>query len=95
MKIDAAIDFNFIYDEVAELYSAFGTPSIDPVVLIKIVMIKYLFGIPSMRQTIREIEVNISYRWFLRYSFSADKKVVLILIVVCFLKMRRKNVLRI
>ena len=69
-KIDASIDFNFIYDEVAELYSAFGAPSIDPVVLIKIVMIQYLFGIPSMRQTIREIEVNIAYRWFLGYSFN-------------------------
>ena len=69
-KIDAAIDFNFIYDEVAELYSASGAPSIDPVVLIKIVMIQYLFGIPSMRQTIREIEVNIAYRWFLGYSFN-------------------------
>ena len=69
-KIDAALDFNFIYDEVAELYSAFGAPSIDPVVLIKIVMIQYLFGIPSMRQTIREIEVNIAYRWFIGYSFT-------------------------
>lgn len=69
-QIDRAIDFNFIYDEVAELYSAFGKPSIDPVVLIKIVLIQYLFGIPSMRQTIREIEVNIAYRWFLGYSFN-------------------------
>ncbi|MVX67440.1 IS1182 family transposase [Clostridium chromiireducens] len=69
-KIDKAIDFNFIYDEVAELYSAFGAPSIDPVVLIKIIMIQYLFGIPSMRQTIREIEVNIAYRWFIGYSFN-------------------------
>lgn len=69
-KIDNAIDFNFIYDEVAELYSAFGAPSIDPVVLIKIIMIQYLFGIPSMRQTIREIEVNIAYRWFIGYSFN-------------------------
>lgn len=69
-QIDRAIDFNFIYDEVAELYSAFGAPSIDPVVLIKIVMIQYLFGISSMRQTIREIEVNIAYRWFLGYSFN-------------------------
>lgn len=69
-KIDAALDFNFIYDEVVELYSAFGAPSIDPVVLIKIVMIQYLFGIPSMRQTIREIEVNIAYRWFIGYSFT-------------------------
>ena len=69
-KIDKIIDFNFIYDEVAELYSAIGRPSIDPVVLIKIVMIQYLFGIPSMRQTIREIEVNLAYRWFLGYSIS-------------------------
>lgn len=69
-KIDKAIDFNFIYDEVAELYSASGAPSIDPVVLIKIVLIQYLFGIPSMRQTIREIEVNIAYRWFIGYSFT-------------------------
>ena len=69
-KIDRAIDFNFIYDEVAELYSASGAPSIDPVVLIKIFLIKYLFGIPSMRQTIREIEVNIAYRWFIGYSFT-------------------------
>ena len=69
-KIDAAIDFSFIYDEVAELYSAFGAPSIDPVVLIKIIMIQYLFGIPSMRQTIREIDINIAYRWFIGYSFN-------------------------
>ena len=51
-EIDAAIDFNFIYDEVAELYYASSAPSINPVVLIKIVMIQYLFGIPSLRQTI-------------------------------------------
>ena len=69
-KIDAVLDFNFIYDEVAELYSAFGAPSIDPVVLIKIVIIQYLFGIPSMRQTIREIEVNMVYKWFVEYSFT-------------------------
>ena len=69
-KIDVALDFNFIYDEVAELYSAFGAPIIDPVVLIKIVMIRYLFGITSMRQNIREIEVNIDYRWFIEYSFT-------------------------
>lgn len=69
-KIENALDFNFIYDEVAELYSAIGRPSIDPVVLIKIVLIQYLFGISSMRQTIKEIEVNIAYRWFLGYSIS-------------------------
>lgn len=69
-KVDQAIDFNFIYDEVTELYSDFRRPSIDPVVLIKIILIQYLFGIPSMRQTIKEIQVNIAYRWFIGYSIS-------------------------
>ena len=69
-KIENAIDFSFIYDKVKDLYSPLGAPSIDPVVLIKIVLIQYLFGIPSMRQTIREIEVNVAYRWFLGYSLT-------------------------
>ncbi|MDS0528599.1 IS1182 family transposase, partial [Clostridium sp. SHJSY1] len=69
-KVDNAINFDFIYDEVKDLYSAIGRPSIDPVVLIKIVLIQYLFGISSMRQTISEIQVNIAYRWFIGYSIS-------------------------
>ena len=66
-KIDAAIDLSFIYDKVKDLYKPGGRESIDPVVLIKIVMIQYIFGIKSMRQTIKEIEVNIAYRWYLGY----------------------------
>ena len=65
-KIDAAIDWSFIYDLVKDKYSPDkGRPSIDPVTLIKIPMIQYLYGIRSMRQTIKEIEVNLAYRWFL------------------------------
>ena len=64
--IDRAIDWTFIYDLVEEKYSPdFGRPSLDPVVLIKIPFIQYLYGIRSMRQTIKEIEVNVAYRWFL------------------------------
>ncbi len=64
--IDKAIDWTFIYDLVEEKYSPdFGRPSMDPVMLIKIPFIQYLYGIRSMRQTIREIEVNVAYRWFL------------------------------
>ena len=69
--MDAAIDFRFIYELVRELYCADnGRPSIDPVVLFKIVLIQYTFGIRSMRQTIKEIEVNMAYRWFLGYGKS-------------------------
>lgn len=64
--IEAAIDWNFIYDLVIERYSPDqGRPSMDPVTLIKIPFIQYLYGIRSMRQTIKEIEVNVAYRWFL------------------------------
>ena len=69
-KIDAAVDFDFIYDLVEEKYSTeTGRPSIDPVTLIKIPIIQYMFGIKSMRQTIKEIEVNVAYRWFLGLDF--------------------------
>ena len=64
--IDKAIDWTFIYDLVEEKYCPNnGRPSMDPVMLIKIPFIQYLYGIKSMRQTIREIEVNVVYRWFL------------------------------
>ena len=64
--IDKAINWNFIYDLVEEKYSPNqGRPSMDPVMLIKIPFIQYLYGIRSMRQTIKEIEVNVAYRWFL------------------------------
>lgn len=64
--IDKAINWNFIYDLVEDKYCQNnGRPSMDPVMLIKIPFIQYLYGIKSMRQTIREIEVNVAYRWFL------------------------------
>jgi transposase len=70
-KIDQAIDFSFIYDLVEDLYCPDnGRPSIDPVVLIKIALIQCLFGIRSMRQTIKEIETNVAYRWFIGYDLT-------------------------
>jgi transposase len=70
-RIDAAIDFNFIYDLVSDKYCMDnGRPSIDPVVLFKIVFIQYIFGIKSMRQTISEIQTNVAYRWFIKYGLN-------------------------
>ena len=68
-KIEAAIDFSFIYDLVKDMYSEVGRPSIDPVILIKLTFIQYTFGIRSMRKTIEEVETNMAYRWFLGYGF--------------------------
>ena len=64
--MDQFIDFSFIYAFVKDKYDeSQGRPSLDPVLLIKLPMIQYLFGIKSMRQSIKEIEVNNAYRWFL------------------------------
>ena len=68
-KLEKAIDWDFIYEEVEGLYSNIGRKSIDPVVLFKMIMINYQFGYNSMRKTCREIEVNVAYRWFLGISF--------------------------
>lgn len=71
-KLEYAIDFNFIYDEVKDLYGDVGRGSIDPVSLIKIVLVQYMFGIRSMRQTIKEIEVNFAYRWFCGFGLTGS-----------------------
>lgn len=51
------------------MYSEVGPPSIDPVILIKLTLIQYTFGIRSMRKTIDEVQTNMAYRWFLGYGF--------------------------
>ena len=66
-KIDAVIDFSFIHDRVVGLYCADnGRPPLDPTLMFKALFLGYLFGIRSERQLVREIEVNVAYRWFLR-----------------------------
>ena len=64
--IDTHIRFDFIREKTEGLYCANnGRPAIDPVVLFKMLFIGYLFGVRSERQLVREIEVNVAYRWFL------------------------------
>jgi transposase len=70
-KIDRYIDFSFIDDLVRDLYCHNnGRPAVDPKVLFKMLLLGYLFGIRSERQIVREVQVNIAYRWFLGYSLS-------------------------
>ena len=70
-KIDAAVDFKQIYEFVDDLYCKDnGRPSIDPVVLFKIVMIQHIYGIPSLRRTLEEVNMNVAYRWFIGYPLN-------------------------
>ena len=70
-KVDAVIDFSFIHDRVAGLYCPDnGRPPLDPTLMFKALFIGYLFGVRSERQLVREIEVNVAYRWFLGLKLS-------------------------
>jgi transposase len=70
-KIDKVIDFEFIRDKVKDLYCADnGRPAVDPVVLFKMLFLGYLYGVRSERQLVREIQVNVAYRWFIGYGLT-------------------------
>ena len=70
-KLESAVDFSFIYDEVRDLYCEDnGRPGIDPVVLIKYLLIGFLYGILSERWIEAELQVNMAYRWFLGLNIS-------------------------
>jgi transposase len=70
-KIERAIDFTFIHDLTAPLYCPDnGRPPLDPTLMFKALFIGYLFGVRSERQLVREIEVNVAYRWFLRLKLT-------------------------
>lgn len=72
-KIDAAVDFDKIYDMVEPLYCADnGRPSVDPVVLFKMVLIQHLYGLTSLRRTAEEVSLNVAYRWFLGYRLQEE-----------------------
>ncbi|AVC45657.1 hypothetical protein RLV_1978 (plasmid) [Rhizobium leguminosarum bv. viciae] len=69
-KIDAVIDFSFIRDRVAGLYCPDnGRPPLDPTLMFKALFLD-LYGIRSERQLVREIEVNVAYRWFLQLKLT-------------------------
>lgn len=70
-RIDAVIDFSFIHDRVAGFYCPDnGRPALDPTLMFKALFLGYLFGVRSERQLVREIAVNVAYRWFLRLKLT-------------------------
>lgn len=72
-KIDKAVDFKHLYEMVEPLYSEDnGRPSVDPVVLFKMVLIQHLYGLPSLRRMAEEVNLNVAYRWFLGYTLQEE-----------------------
>jgi transposase len=65
-KIDRLLDFGSLRSEFARLYSHTGRPSIDPELMIRIILVGYLYGILSERRLVEEVRLNLAYRWFCR-----------------------------
>jgi transposase len=63
-RIAEVLDLSWVHAELASHYSAFGRPSIDPVLMIRMLVVGYVFAIRSERALCREVQVNLAYRWF-------------------------------
>lgn len=63
-QIKDHVNFDFIYEKAAPYYSNIGRKSIVPVILMKMLLIGYLYGIKSERRLEEEVSLNLAYRWF-------------------------------
>ena len=63
-KIGAVLDLSWVYAELGPHYPTLGRPSVDPVLMIRMLIIGYVFGLRSERLLCRELQVNLAYRWF-------------------------------
>ena len=70
--IDQHIDLSFVRERVKSLYSATGRPSIDPEILLRLLLVGYLYGITSERRLLEEVRMHLAYRWFTRLDFEQE-----------------------
>ena len=70
--IDRFVDLDGVRAHLAPFYSPIGRPSIDPELLIRMLIVGYCFGIRSERRLCEEVHLNLAYRWFCRLSLDGD-----------------------
>src|ERR1700749_2513789 len=63
-QIDGLLDLSWVHNELAPFYSHTGRPSIDPVLMIRMLIVGYVFALRSERRLCAEVQVNLAYRWF-------------------------------
>jgi transposase len=63
-QVEAVLDLSWVHKELAPYYSHTGRPSIDPVLMIRMLIVGYVFAIRSERRLCSEVQVNLAYRWF-------------------------------
>src|SRR5512142_3281338 len=62
--IDRHVSFEFVHEKLRNSYSDTGRPSIDPEVLLRILLLGYLYGITSERKLVEELRMHLAWRWF-------------------------------
>jgi transposase len=67
-QIDAILDLSWVHRELRPYYSHTGRPSIDPVLMIRMLLVGYVFALRSERRLCSEVQVNLAYRWFCKLS---------------------------
>ena len=70
--IDGHVDFSFVREQLKDFYSPTGRPSIDPEVLLRLLLVGYLYGITSERRLMDEVRMHLAYRWFTRLGFDQE-----------------------
>ncbi len=65
-RLDAVLDLSWLRTEMAPYYSHTGCPSVDPELMIRIMLLGYCYSIRSDRRLCQEIDMNLAYRWFCR-----------------------------
>src|SRR4051794_10526446 len=63
-EIAAVLDLSWVHGELEPYYSRLGRPSIDPALMIRMLLVGYVFAIRSERALCRDVQVNLAYRWF-------------------------------
>jgi transposase len=71
-SIDRFVEFGELRREMAPFYSAIGRPSVDPELMIRMLIVGYCFGIRSERRLCEEVHLNLAYRWFCRLGLDGD-----------------------
>jgi transposase len=71
-SIDRFVEFGELRQELAPFYSTLGRPSIDPELMIRMLIVGYCFGIRSERRLCEEVHLNLAYRWFCRLGLNGD-----------------------
>src|SRR5216110_878178 len=70
--IDRHINLEFIRAKLKDSYSDAGRPSIDPELLLRILLLGYLYGISSERKLVEELRMHLAWRWFTGLSFDQE-----------------------